>query len=82
MCEQFDHIDVDSAFEFFDDIFETITRENTPKIKVLRNSKRPKRWTRKLQQKKNRHNKLFKCRQGADDMGYLAALNEFNESLL
>lgn len=79
-AHEFNRLDVDSAFVYFFDVMERLTCNNVPKIKITKNTSKPKWWTRELQRKKNRRNKLYKRKlKGADEAEYLAALNEFNE---
>lgn len=59
---------------------ETLIGDNVPRVKITFNDNRPKWWTRELQRKKNRRNKLYKRKlKGSDEVEYLAALNDFNE---
>lgn len=89
MCRQLDNInfahefntlDVESAFDYFYDVMKRVISNNIPKIHLTKNTNKPKWWTRELQRKKNRRDKLYKRKlKGADDTEYVAALNEFND---
>lgn len=51
---------IDSAFEFFHSTMESLVTNNIPRRTITINPNRPVWWTRKLQQLKNRRDKLYK----------------------
>lgn len=89
MCRQLDGVNfahevnrrnVNSAFDYFFDVMDTITRANVPSVTVTTNTNRPKWWTNELQRLKNVRNKLYKRKlRGGDESEYLAALNRFDK---
>jgi len=89
LCQQIEAInfqhefncrDVHSAFEFFHRTMTTLTENNVPKVSVTSYPNKPKWWTRQLQQKKNRRDKLYKRKpKGILTVEYIEACDEFNE---
>lgn len=89
LCQQIDNInfqhefnvrDVNSAFDFFHRTISALIESNVPKKSITRNPNKPKWWTRELQCKKNRRDKLFKRKpKGTLTEDYAVACREFNE---
>ncbi|XP_037033040.1 uncharacterized protein LOC119072026 [Bradysia coprophila] len=76
----FDRMDVEEAFDYFFELLNRMIIENVPKVRIKRNSHRPKWWTREWQQKKNKRDKTFKRKpKNAMTSEYAEALIEFNE---
>src|ERR1700744_5937041 len=89
MCQQlneinfaqiFDRMDVQTAFDYFYDKLNSLILGNVPIVRVKKNNNKPKWWTKELQTKKNKRDKMYK-RKPKNEMTeeYTEALNEFNE---
>lgn len=78
-AHEFGRLSVNSAFEYFHDVIDRLIKCNIPKITINKNSNRPKWWTRELQKKKNRRDKLYKRKpKGMVTDEYVVSVNEFN----
>ena len=73
-------MNVESAFDYFYDLFDRLVNENIPRIHIKKNNNKPKWWTRELQKKKNKRDKMYK-RKPKNEMSpeYTEALEEFNK---
>lgn len=79
-AEVFNTFDVESAFDYFFELINSLIVENIPKVRIRRNNNRPKWWTREWQQKKNKRDKMYKRKpKGQTTAEYTQALKEFNE---
>ena len=77
---EFNNRKVHSAYEFFHRTLTTLIENNVPKKTVTNYPNKPKWWTRELQRRKNRRDKLFKRKpKGTLTDEYVTACREFNE---
>lgn len=74
---EFNERDVDSAFDFFYSTINRLVESNVPTKKIFVNLNKPEWWTKKLQQLKNRRDKLYKRNRNGTE--YAAVLTEFDE---
>lgn len=71
---------MEAAYERFTAILKTLIDENIPQKCIKINRGKPVWWTRELQSKKNRRDKLYKRQpKGQTTNEYTEALKEFNE---
>src|ERR1700761_5503082 len=81
MCQQlneinfaqiFDRMDVETAFDCFYDKLNSLILGNVPIVRLKKNNNKPKWWTKELQTKKNKCDKMYKRKPENE-------VNEFNE---
>jgi len=89
MCQQlneinfaqiFDRMDVEAAFDYFYEKLNSLILGNVPIIRIKKNNNKEKWWSKELQTKKNKRDKMYK-RKPKNEMTeeYTEALFEFNE---
>lgn len=76
----FHNMDINAAYDYLHEFLIQKTRDNVPVKRITAYPSKPKWWTRELQAKKNRRDKLFKRRhQNADQIEeYRTSVLEFN----
>lgn len=75
----FDRMDVVSAFDYFYCLMDRLIMENVPRTKRKKKNNKPKWWTRELQKKKNKRDKMYKNKpKNIMTPEYTEALKDFN----
>src|ERR1700744_3653760 len=89
MCQQlneinfaqiFDRMEVETAFDYFYDKMNSLILGNVPIVRLKKNNNKLKWWTKELQTKKNKRDKMYKRKpENEVTEEYTEALAEFNE---
>lgn len=78
-AEVFDKMEVEAAYDYFYDVMNDLIVKNVPRIRVKKTTN-PKWWTRELQARKNKRDKLYQRKpKNESSSEYTAALADFNE---